>query len=59
MTWVIMEREARKDTEASLVCRVSPDLQAQLVSRELQELLDPVDQGDLLDLSGLLERKDT
>lgn len=56
---MIMEREARRDTEASLVCRVSPDLQAQLVSRELQELLDPVDRGDLLDLSGLLEKKDT
>lgn len=59
MTWAIMEREARRDTEASLVYRVSLDLQAQLVSRELQESLDPVARGDLLDLLGLLERRDT
>lgn len=59
MTWVIMEREGRRDTEASLVCRVFQDLQVQQVSRELQESSDQVARGDHLGLSGLLERKDT
>lgn len=59
MTWVTTEREDRRDTEDSLVCRVFLDLQVQLVSRELQELLDQVARGGLLDLLGLLGRKDT
>lgn len=59
MTWVIMEREARRDIEASLVCRVFLDLQVQQVSRELQESLDRAGRGGLLDLLGLLERRDT
>lgn len=57
--WVIMEREGRRDIEVSLDCRVFPDLQVQQVSRELQESLDRAAQGGLLDLLGLLERKDT
>lgn len=59
MTLGIMEREGRRDIEASLVCRAFLDPQVQLVSRELQELLDQVGRGGLLDLLGLLERKDT
>lgn len=59
MTWEITEREGRRDIEGSLVCRVFPDLQVQQVSRELQESLDQAERGGLLDLLGLLERKDT
>lgn len=59
MTWVIMEKEGRRDTEASLVCRVFQDLQVQQVSRELQESSDQMAQGDHLGLLDLLERKDT
>lgn len=59
MTWEIMEREGRRDIEASLVCRVFLDLQVQQVSRELQESWDQADRGGLLDLLGHLEKKDT
>lgn len=59
MTWEITEREGRRDIEGSLVCRVFPDLQVQQGSRELQESLDQAEPGGLLDLLGLLERKDT
>lgn len=59
MTWVITEREGRRDTVASLVCRVFLDLQVPLVSRELQESLDQAARGGLLDLLDLMERKDT
>lgn len=54
-----MEREDRRDTEASQVCKVSQDLQVQQVSRELQESLDQVAPGGHLDLSDLQERKAT
>lgn len=53
--WVTMEREDRKATEASLDCRAYLDLRVQLVSRELQELLDPAARGGplvQLDLQG-------
>lgn len=56
---MIMEREARRDIEASLVCRVFLDLQVRQASRELQESSDQAGPGDLLDLLGRLERKDT
>lgn len=59
MTWVIMEKEGRRDTEVSLVCRVFQDLQVLQVSRELQESLDQMARGDHLGLSDLLERRET
>lgn len=54
-----MEREGRRDIEASLVYRVYLDLQVQQASRELQESLDQAGLGGLLDQLGLQERKDT
>lgn len=54
-----MEREVRRDTVDSLVCRVCLDLLVQLVNREQLVLLDQVAKGDLLDLLGHQERKDT
>lgn len=59
MIWVIMESEDRRDIEASLVFRVSLDLQAQQVSRELQELLDQAGRGGLQDLLDLQVKRDT
>lgn len=56
---MIMEREGRRDIEASPVCRVFLDLQVRQVSRELQESSDQAGRGGLLDLLGHLERKDT
>lgn len=59
MISVIMEKEDRRDTEDSPVCRVSLDLQVPLASRELQESLDQVVPGDPQDQLDPLERKDT
>lgn len=59
MTWETTEREGRRDTEASLVCRDFLDLQVQQESRELQESSDQEEPGDLQDPSGPTERKGT
>lgn len=49
-------KEDRRDTEASLVCRVSPDLQVKLETRVLLDLLDLQDNVDHLDPLALLEK---
>lgn len=49
-------REDKRDTEASLVCRVCPDLRVKLETRVLLDLLDLLDKEDHLDLLALLER---
>lgn len=48
--------EGRKDTEASPVCRVSPDLLVKLETREPLDLQDLLDNVDHLDQLALLER---
>lgn len=59
VTLEIMEREVRRDTVDSLVCRVCPDLPVQLVNREPLVSSDQVAKGDLPDPLGHQERKDT
>ncbi|CAB1445080.1 unnamed protein product [Pleuronectes platessa] len=49
-------REDRRDTEASLVCRVCPDLRVNLEIRELLDLVDLLDREDHLVLLVLVER---
>lgn len=51
-----VEKEDRRDTEASLVCRVFPDLQVKLETRVPQDLLDLQDKEDHLDLLAHLEK---
>lgn len=48
--------EDRRDTEASPVCRVCPDLRVNLETRVLLDLLDLLDKEDHLDLLALVER---